>query len=228
MDVEGNPISGEGTPAGSDPKAGEKTFTQKDVDRIVTDRLGREQKRMQQGTDARIAEALTAFREEHGLDQSALDALAKRDQVAAEHRQLKTALTKAEKEAAEAKGKFAKANSRAVEKTTLGAVLSAAATKSNAPDLLWKAIRDRVTADEEYNLQILGEDGKVSTQNLDQLIDETLARYPQLAKPISSPGSGARPGFDGAPPPPEISKLPFNSPEHRAWRLANLEKLRSA
>lgn len=187
--------TGEGldaTQAGDEPNAvetpsvtAEKTYTQKDVERILAERLARETRKQAALREKSIQDALEHFRESHGITDEALETLTKKDKTQLE-------LKKRIREHEALLESHNKMRARLERETIDGAIIRAATGKAISPDLVVKLLRDHVALDEEFS-PYAHEGGDPTGLTIDQLVDQLLTKHKEFALPKNiAPGAGSR------------------------------------
>jgi hypothetical protein len=178
-------------------------FTQEQVDRMVKDRLARQDKKWQGKVDQAVSGALESFRDEHGLSEEVLTKLGDGDKTKSEMRKLKGEATKARNESEEWKGKYEKLYSRYSDAVTRDAVLQEAQGKVVDGGLgdVWLNLKDNLRIDDgDYSAYTVDSKGEPSGKTVGDLVSDLLTKKPYLAKPLGGNGAGSRVANPGAAP----------------------------
>lgn len=231
--VTGAEIQG-GTQPGQAPNAGGKMFSQDDLNRVVGETkaaMKRQFDRQMSDFGKRAADdAIATLLAEHGIDsveslatvtQTATQAPTELDQLKREMTKLKAQHTKVANEKESTAAEAEKLRAKLRETVTKSAVISIAAEKSVDPDLVWRAVQDRIDHDDNFKPFVKSEDGSPAETTITQLIDGELQKRPYLLKATGVPGSGGRPVTGGS----GNSKPDYSKRENRiaALREAGLK-----
>lgn len=193
------PVDGESTNAGGTQPAGKpanagagKTYTQAELDQIVTERLGREQRKASKGLEDVRAAAIAEWRESQGLDDEALEALAKRDEAAAAQRKRDNEYKALQKSQKDTQSKLDAANAR-LDVLRRDAVFKAAAGRTHDPEAVMALLNHRIRLREDYSIEVLDEKGQPSDMSVEDAVNQLLQQKRYLVPASGSfAGSGAR------------------------------------
>jgi len=220
-------------PADKTPTPGDDggaKFTQDQVNRLVQERLTRQERAFEKKMEAFEAqletarqEAASAFLEERGLTEEDLAKLSTVDEeklaLKRELAKIKGAATKATAAAEAEAVARAKVEARHADMVVRSEVLSASSGKLSpgSEALLLPIVASKIKVVDGSTV-VLDDKGEPSELTVADLVTATIEKYPQLAAPSVSYGSGSRPGFSGAPP----SARDRDTPEARQAILAKM------
>lgn len=197
----------------TDNQAGQTSFTQEDIDRIVKERLDRERKKITkqfEGVDVEKYRELTSKEEQLKIEQEKArgnfekvlqDTVSKKDSTI---KQLQDQL-----------------HSIKVD----GSLLNAASSRQAInPQQVVRLLKDQIRLGDGGDVEIVGDDGTVrytdsgSLMSVDDLVNEFLTANPhfKVAGPSGSGSQGGVAKATGGVGKVDISKLDMNNPEHRA------------
>ncbi len=172
--------------------AGEKTFTQSELDRITGTRLARQEKSF----EAKRADHIADFLAEKGLDADALEKLVdgNSSEKEREARELQRNLKKAHSELEGIKAERDQLSSR-LSKKLVRETVTTAALSAGAGEKQVTAVRKMLASElgvMDGEVVVLNDDGKPSDKTVETLVSELLKDNPYLLAPSNTKGgSGA-------------------------------------
>jgi len=209
------------TQAGDKPKA-ETGLSQKDVDRIVKERLAREESKWKKRLEESQSEAVSRFREEHALDDDVLGELGNRDQKAKAERAAKSELTRAKNEAESWKKKHDDIRSM-FDSIQRKQAVYAAATEAGAvdPEDVWLRLSSRIRLEDDLSIGVLDDEGNLSVMGIKEAVADLLEKKRHLKSPQGVfAGSGSR----ASEPRPSDNGQSSEFWKSREGRLAHLQR----
>jgi len=167
----------------------------------IKERLARQERKLRGEAEAAIArareEAVSEFREEHGIDDDALTQWQQRDKAATENRTLKSQATRSANEAAQWKAKFEAAFGHLDQTLRADAIMREAVSQgSNDPEVVVALLRPSTKLIEQegkYSVAVVDDRGEVTEGSIREAVETLLAKKPHLVASTSrAEGAGSR------------------------------------